>query len=79
MDGKGSPPSLFTWAGDDKERGHAAVDTVYIPQLATTDKEGYRHTYSGQPVQFATLLISDIRPHRRGENVLQALVPGKEI
>src|SRR4029077_1261397 len=45
--------------GDDKERGHVAVDTVYIPQLATTDKEGYRHTYMGQPMQYATLLLKD--------------------
>jgi hypothetical protein len=35
------------------------VDTVYIPQLATTDKEGYRHTYMGEPIQFASLLLSD--------------------
>jgi hypothetical protein len=59
QDGKGNPPSLFTWAGDDKERGYAAVDTVYIPQLATTDKEGYRHTYMGQPSQFASILYKD--------------------
>ena len=36
-----------------------AVDTVYIPQLATTDRDGYRHTYSGQPMQYATLLLND--------------------
>ncbi len=59
QEGKGSPPSLFSWTGDDKTRGHLAVDTVYIPQLATTDKEGYRHTYMGQPIQFATLLLKD--------------------
>jgi hypothetical protein len=57
--GNGNPPSVFSWSGDDKVRGHAAVDTVYIPQLATTDKEGYRHTYMGQPAQFATLLLKD--------------------
>src|SRR5258708_6056909 len=59
QEGKGSPPSVFSWSGNDKERGHVAVDTVYIPQLATTDKEGYRHTYMGQPMQFATLLLKD--------------------
>jgi hypothetical protein len=58
-DGKGSPPATFTWSGDDKQRGHVAVDTVYIPQLATTDKEGYRHTYMGEPIQFASLLLKD--------------------
>ena len=59
QEGKGSPPPLFTWAGDDKIRGRVAVDTVYIPQLATTDKDGYRHTYMGQPMQFASLLAKD--------------------
>src|SRR5262249_54990444 len=59
QEGKGSPPDLFQWSGDDKNRGHVAIDTVYIPQLATTDKEGYRHTYMGQPSQFATLLLND--------------------
>jgi len=59
QDGKGAPPSLFTWSGEDKDRGYLAVDTVYIPQLATTDKEGYRHTYMGQPVQFAVLYYKD--------------------
>jgi hypothetical protein len=59
QDGKGSPPALFSWSGDDKDRGHVAVDTVYLPQLATTDREGYRHTYMGQPSQFASLLIKD--------------------
>ena len=59
QDGKGSPPSLFTWTGEDKDRGYLAVDTVYIPQLSTTDKEGYRHTYMGQPAQFAVLYYKD--------------------
>jgi len=59
QDGKGSPPSLFTWTGDDKVRGHVAVDTVYIPQLSTTDKEGYRHTFMGYPSQFASLISND--------------------
>jgi hypothetical protein len=58
-DGKGNPPASFTWSGDDKQRGHVAVDTVYIPQLATTDRDGYRHTYSGEPIQFASLLLKD--------------------
>ncbi len=58
-EGKGSPPATFSWSGDDRQRGRAAVDTVYIPQLATTDKEGYRHTYMGEPIQFASLLSSD--------------------
>jgi len=57
--GKGSPPAVFSWDGEDKTRGHLAVDTVYIPQLATTDKDGYRHTYSGEPGQFAVLLFRE--------------------
>jgi len=59
QDGKGSPPAQFIWSGDDKDRGYLAVDTVYIPQLSTTDKEGYRHTYMGQPSQFAGLFYKD--------------------
>jgi hypothetical protein len=35
------------------------VETVYIPQLATTDKDGYRHTYMGQPAQFSSLIFKD--------------------
>ena len=58
-DGKGSPPATFSWSGDDRQRGRVAVDTVYIPQVATTDKEGYRHTYMGEPVQCASLLVSE--------------------
>src|SRR5258706_1525032 len=27
QEGKGSPPSVFSWSGDDKVRGHVAVDT----------------------------------------------------
>jgi hypothetical protein len=57
--GRGSPPAVFSWAGEDKTRGYVAVDTVYIPQLATTDKDGYRHTYPGQPAQFAVLLFKE--------------------
>lgn len=59
QEGKGEPPKSFLWSGDDKDRGHIAVDTVYIPQLSTTDKEGYRHTYMGQPSQFAAFVWED--------------------
>ena len=59
QDGRGSPPSSFTWAGEDKTRGYLAVDTVYIPQLSITDKDGYRHTYPGKPAQFAVLLFKE--------------------
>jgi hypothetical protein len=59
QDGKGTPPALIPWNGEDSLRDHLAVETVYIPQLATTDKEGYRHTYMGQPVQFSALMYSD--------------------
>lgn len=59
QEGKGNPPATLTWNGEDGARGHAAVDTVYIPQLATTDKEGYHHTYMGQPVQFSVLTYKD--------------------
>src|SRR5262249_20779299 len=59
QDGKGNTPALFSWSGDDKKRGHVAVDTVYIPQLATTDKEGYRHTYMGAPVQYAAVSFDE--------------------
>ena len=59
QDGRGNPPAIFVWSGEDKNRGYLAVDTVYIPQLATTDKEGYRHTYMGQPSQFAVLYFRD--------------------
>ncbi len=57
QEGKGNPPANLIWSGEDKFRDHAAVDTVYIPQLATTDKDGYRHTYMGQPVQFSSLVV----------------------
>ena len=59
QEGKGNPPALLSWNGDDNVRDHVAVDTVYIPQLATTDHEGYHHTYMGQPVQFSTLEYKD--------------------
>ena len=59
QEGKGTPPSIFVWSGEDKNRDYLAVDTVYIPQLSTTDKEGYRHTYMGQPAQFAVLYYRD--------------------
>ncbi len=53
--GKGTPPASLSWSGEDAQRGHVAVDTVYIPQLNTVDKEGYHHTYMGQPIQFSSL------------------------
>jgi len=59
QDGKGTPPPVLTWNGEDTLRDHAAVDTVYIPQLATTDKEGYHHTYMGQPIQFASIVYKN--------------------
>ncbi len=59
QEGKGSPPVMLTWNGEDSVRDHAAVDTVYIPQLATSDREGYHHTYMGQPVQFSSLIIRE--------------------
>jgi hypothetical protein len=66
QEGKGSPPDVLSWAGEDSVRDHAAVDTVYIPQLAVTDKEGYHHTYMGQPVQLSALLFKD-----RGKTVME--------
>lgn len=59
QEGSGSPPSELTWNGEDKVRDHVAVDTVYIPQLATTDKAGYHHTYMGQPIQFSSIVFKD--------------------
>lgn len=59
QEGKGAPPDTFRWNGEDKDRDHVAVDTVYIPQLSTTDKEGYRHTNMGQPVQFAAFIMEE--------------------
>lgn len=58
QEGTGNPPSLIVWDGQDSVRDHVAVDTVYIPQLATTDRDGYRHTYMGQPAQFSAILYS---------------------
>jgi hypothetical protein len=66
QDGKGTPPQFFHWTGDDKDRGHIAVDTVYIPQLSTTDKEGYRRTYMGHPSQFASFVTAD-----KGRSVIE--------
>ena len=57
--GKGTPPDHLTWNGEDSQRGRVAVDTVYIPQLNTVDKEGYHHTYMGQPIQFSSLEYSE--------------------
>lgn len=59
QEGHGTPPSSLSWSGDDNVRDHVAVDTVYIPQLATTDKEGYHHTFMGQPIQFSSVLYND--------------------
>src|SRR5882762_9132756 len=53
--GTGNPPDQLTWNGEDSQRVHAAVDTVYIPQLNTVDKESYHHTFMGQPIQFSSL------------------------
>jgi len=66
QNGKGNPPKELVWQGDDKIRGRAAVDTVYIPQILITNKDGYRRTYQGQPVQFATLQYAD-----RGKTVIE--------
>jgi len=55
QEGKGTPPDTLSWNGEDNKRDLVAVDTVYIPQLNTVDKEGYHHTYMGQPIQFASL------------------------
>jgi hypothetical protein len=59
ISGKGTPPGTLTWNGDDTQRGRAAIDTVYIPQLNTVDKEGYHHTYMGQPIQFSSVEFSE--------------------
>lgn len=66
QDGKGNPPKELIWQGEDRLRGRVAVDTVYIPQVLITNKEGYRRTYQGQPVQYATILFVD-----RGKTVLE--------
>lgn len=57
--GKGAPPAYVEWNGQDKERGYVAVDTVYTPQITVTNKEGYRRTHAGQPVQFSAIRYSD--------------------
>jgi len=59
LEGKGNPPAALDWNGEDSARDHVAVDTVYIPQLSTTDKDGYHHTYMGQPVQFSILMYKN--------------------
>jgi hypothetical protein len=66
QDGKGNPPASLIWNGEDSVREHVSVETVYIPQLATTDKEGYRHTYMGQPVQFSSVMYKD-----KGKSILE--------
>ncbi len=57
--GKGMPPENLSWNGEDTKRDRVAVDTVYIPQINTVDKEGYHHTYMGQPIQFSSLEYKD--------------------
>jgi hypothetical protein len=64
--GKGTPPADLVWNGEDKERGYVAVDTVYIPQISITNKEGYHRTYPGQPAQF-----SAIRYTAKGKNIVE--------
>lgn len=64
--GKGNPPQNLTWNGDDHTRGYVAVDTVYIPQISITNKEGYHRTYPGQPAQF-----SAIRYEEKGKTVVE--------
>ena len=59
QDGKGSPPDVLTWSGLDQKRDHLAVDTLYIPQLSTVDKDGYHHTLMGQPVQYGSFIYKD--------------------
>ncbi len=66
QEGKGSPSKLLVWQGEDKLRDRAAVDTVYIPQVLITNKEGYRRTYQGQPVQFASVMYTD-----RGKTIIE--------
>jgi hypothetical protein len=59
IQGKGTPPGALSWNGEDSQRVRAAIDTVYIPQLNTVDKEGYHHTYMGQPIQFSSVEFSE--------------------
>jgi len=66
IEGKGEPPQNMVWDGTDKERGQVAVDTVYIPQLTITNREGYRRTFSGQPAQY-----SAIRYEEKGRVILE--------
>ena len=47
-------------------RGYVAVDTVYIPQISITNKEGYHRTYPGQPVQFSAIRYTD-----KGKNIVE--------
>ena len=64
--GKGAPPANLSWNGDDNTRGYVAVDTVYIPQVSITNKEGYHRTYPGQPAQFSAIRYND-----KGRNVIE--------
>ncbi len=59
QDGHGNAPASIIWNGEDSVRDHVAIDTVYIPQLATTDKEGYHHTYMGEPISFSSIVFKD--------------------
>jgi len=64
--GKGSPPQNLVWNGEDQTRGVVAVDTVYIPQISVTNKEGYHRTYPGQPAQFSAIRYTD-----KGKNIVE--------
>jgi len=66
QEGKGTPPPSLSWNGEDKERGFVAVDTVYIPQISITNKEGYHRTYPGQPAQFSAIQYTD-----KGKNIIE--------
>ncbi len=59
QEGKGGLPDILIWNGQDNKRDHLAVDTVYIPQIATVDKDGYHHTLMGQPVQYGSFIFKD--------------------
>jgi flagellar motor protein MotB len=65
-EGKGTPPQLIIWNGEDSKRDYIAVDTVYIPQLSTVDKDGYHHTHMGQPTQVASIVLKD-----KGKTVIE--------
>lgn len=64
--GKGNPPQNLAWNGEDQTRGYVAIDTVYIPQISITNKEGYHRTYPGQPAQFTAIRYDD-----KGKTVIE--------